>query len=564
MTSSRGRSRRPRARPVIADRRLTGRAAALARIAGVALSAAAIAAGAAAAQDLRSPGASDEIRLRLEQLREAGALHLAGIAVDDDDLLALYEPGDFAPLWSPEAEADLVAFVRGVDADGLDPGAYGAATLDSLHASGLDAPGPRAVRDLVFSHVLLRLGRDLRRGVVDPMELGAEWADTPREAPMPPDSVRALVTGGDLARALAGLRPGHFIYRGLMGALARYRALERRGGWPSVGEGGLLAVDSVSPRVPRLRVRLLRTGDLDAGSDSTSTRFDPALEQAVRRFQHRHGLNEDGIVGPSTRHALDVPVEERVGQLRLNLERARWVAPGLAETFVAVNIAGQRVYVIDREQVAWESRVVVGLPYSRTPVFRDTLSYLVVNPTWTVPRSINSEILARLRREPDYLRSQGFDVLDASGTPVDPSTIDFGAWTGATFPWVFRQRPGPANALGRIKFMFPNRYSVYLHDSPARNLFAREERLFSHGCIRVQDPLRLAEILLEPQGGPGRAGLESMISEGRTRTIRLERPLPVLLLYWTASTDLHGEVHFYADVYERDPTLARALARAEG
>lgn len=556
MTSSRGLSRPPKGRPGIAD---GGALRAALCVTGLLT-----APGLAAQVPAPAPSPADGIRLRLEQLRETGSLRIAGVELGDAGLLELYEPGDFRPLWTRAASREFVRFVRGLEADGLDPARYAVATLDSLAAASPSTSGVGAEADLAFSHTLLRVTHDLRRGVVDPGELGAEWADTPREPPMPLDSVRALVEGGGVGRRLAALRPGHFIYQGLMGALARYRALERRGGWPRVGEGPLLALDSVSARVPTLRVRLLRTGDLASDADTTSTRFDAAVDAAVRRFQHRHGLNDDGIVGPSTRAALDVPVEDRIRQLRLNLERARWVSPGLGDAYVAVNIAGQRTYVIRDGAVVWESRAVVGGPYTRTPVFRDTLRYLVVNPTWTVPRSINAEILGRLRRDPDYLRSQGFEILDASGTAVDPASIDFDAWTGASFPWVFRQGPGPTNALGRIKFMFPNAYRVYLHDSPSRELFAREERLFSHGCIRVQDPLRLAELLLEPQGGPDRAALEGLVASGETRTIPLERPLPVLLLYWTASTDLHGEVHFYPDVYERDPTLERALALSGG
>lgn len=561
MTSSPGRSRPPRARRGIAEGRpRPARARGVATLAWVLAVIFAGGAGAQVPDGSPRGGPADEIRLRLEQFGEAGSLRVAGIDVAGEELLALYEPRDFQPLWTPGTARALVDFVQGMELDGLEPARYGAPVLDSLVGVWPREPGAAAGVDLVFSDALLQVTHDLRRGVVDPSALGPEWADTPRESPMPPDSVAALVSGGDLRRRLAALRPGHFIYQGLVGALARYRTLERLGGWPMVGEGPLLALDSISPRVPPLRVRLLRTGDLAPGGDSTSTRFDADLDAAVRRFQHRHGLNDDGVVGPSTRAALDVPVEERIRQLRLNLERARWVTPGLGPEYVAVNIAGQRTYLVRDDVVVWESRVVVGGPFTRTPVFRDTLRYLVVNPTWTVPRSINGEILARLRREPGYLRSQGFDVLDASGARVDPATIDFGAWTGASFPWVFRQRPGPANALGRIKFMFPNPHNIYLHDSPARQLFAREERLFSHGCIRVQDPLRLAELLLEGQGGPDRGGLTALIATGETRTLPLEHPLPVLLLYWTAATDLHGEVHFYPDVYQRDTALARALA----
>jgi murein L,D-transpeptidase YcbB/YkuD len=263
-------------------------------------------------------------------------------------------------------------------------------------------------------------------------------------------------------------------------------------------------------------------------------------------------------VGPATLAELNVPAGYRVRQLRANLERARWVLRELADTFVTVNVAGQRVYVVQGDSVVHEARAVVGRAYTRTPVFAAPMRYVVVNPTWTVPRSINGEILARLRRDPDYLARQRFQVLDATGRPVDPATVDFERFTGGSFPYVFRQRPGPTNALGQIKFMFPNEFNVYLHDTPERGLFALEERLFSHGCIRVQDPLGLGALLLD---GWDRSRLEAAIAAGETRTIDLARPLPVLVLYWTAATDLHGEVHFYRDIYGRDPTLLDALDR---
>ncbi len=508
--------------------------------------------------DTLSP-AAEQIRQRLEQLREGGQIEVAGRTIGGGSVFDFYEEYDFEPTWSAEAGAQLSRFIGSIDLDGLDPADY---AYDALVAAARDdvvTPSGLAERDLLLTDVLVSVAHDLRRGRVDPTSLGPQWKDTPRAPPVPVDSLRALVEEGEVMRGLARLRPSHFIYQGLVGALASYRAIEERGGWPGIGPGPLLALDSVSPRLPNLRLRLLRTGDLAPGTDSTSMRFDAEVEAGVVRFQHRHGLNDDGIVGRATVAALDVPVARRIRQLRTNLERARWVAHGLAAEFVAVNIAGQRVYFMRDGAIAWETRAVVGLPYRQTPVFRDSLRYLVVNPTWTVPRSINSEILASIRRDPTYLRTQGFDVIDAAGRTVDTSGIDFTAYTGATFPWVFRQRGGPTNALGRIKFMFPNSYHVYLHDTPARALFEREQRTFSHGCIRVQDPFRLAELLLEPQGGPDRAGLAALVASGETRSLDLAVPVPVLILYWTASTDLHGEVHFYPDVYDRDASVERAL-----
>ncbi len=404
----------------------------------------------------------------------------------------------------------------------------------------------------------LRVAQDLALGRVDPEELDSEWrVDRAGERRLASDSVAAFIASGRVLRALDRYRPQHAIYRSMVQALASYRAIEAGGGWAPLPDGGLLALDSANSAVPVLRRRLAATGDLPAGADTRSTTFDLALDSAVRRFQHRHGLNDDGVVGAATRRELNLPVAARVRQLRTNLERARWVLRDLAPTFVAVNIAGQRVYVVDGDTVALEMRAVVGREYTRTPVFSAPMRYLVLNPTWTVPRSINGEILASIRRDETYLRRQGFEVLDG-GRPVDPATVDFGRYTGGSFPYVFRQRPGPTNALGRVKFMFPNDFAVYLHDTPARDLFAREERLFSHGCIRVADPLGLAAFLL-PEWSPGE--IRAAIDAGETRTVELAQPVPVLVLYWTAATDLHGEVHFYRDIYGRDPALIDALDR---
>jgi L,D-transpeptidase YcbB len=254
-----------------------------------------------------------------------------------------------------------------------------------------------------------------------------------------------------------------------------------------------------------------------------------------------------------------VPVHARIRQVRINLERARWVTHDLADTFVAVNIAGAIAYYVRGGDVVFETRVVVGSTSTRTPVFSAPLRYIDLNPTWTVPPGIVGEVLVSIRRDPGYLQRNGMRVLDRSGRALEPTRIDFSRYTARTFPYVFRQDPGPANALGRIKFMFPNPHNVYLHDTPARQLFDLEERLFSHGCIRVRDPLRLAELLLADTGAWSHVALEAAIATGRTRTITLPRPVPVLVLYWTASADLHGELHFYRDVYGRDAAVLAAL-----
>jgi murein L,D-transpeptidase YcbB/YkuD len=262
-------------------------------------------------------------------------------------------------------------------------------------------------------------------------------------------------------------------------------------------------------------------------------------------------------VGPATLAALNVPVERRIDQLRANLERARWVLYEPESEFLVVNIAGFRAYLVRRGEIIWSSRVVVGRPYRRTPVFSATMRYLVFNPTWTLPPTIlREDVLPEVRRDVGYLARQNIDVLDAANMLVDPATVDWSSRAGLAYRFV--QRPGTANALGRVKFMFPNEYTVYMHDTPSRDLFERDSRAFSSGCIRVEQPLELAALVLG--GRWDRERLDALIAAGRTETVFLDDPLPVMLLYWTAEVDAEGRVSFFPDLYGRDDAVIAALA----
>ena len=507
---------------------------------------------------LQQPDVAEEIRRRVELLREGSTLVLAGEAIGHAARLpGLYESRAFAPLWTDAgAVADLVRAIREVEADGLDPRDYHIAALESLAVTPRTAAAA-AEADLLRSDALARLAHDLHFGRVDPGSLQQSWHIPGRPDTLATGVLQAIVSAGRLYSAIEAQRPSHFIYLGMRRALASYRAIAARGGWQMLPAGPALQIDSIGARVAQLRRRLAVEGDL-ASADTMSAVFDSTLAAAVRLFQHRHALNEDGVVGAATLRELNVPIETRIDQIRINLERARWVLGDLTDTFVAVNVAGQRAYFVKDRNVVWETRVITGKTYTRTPVFSAPMRYIVLNPTWTVPPGIVGEVLSAIRRDPGYLRKNGMRVLDAAGRAVNPSSVDF-ARSARSFPYTFRQDAGPANPLGSIKFVFPNDYNVYLHDTPARTLFEREDRTFSHGCIRVQDPLRLGELILSAQLGWTRAELEAAVATGQTRTVNLVTPIPTLVLYWTASTDLHGEVHFYRDVYERDARLLRAL-----
>jgi L,D-transpeptidase YcbB len=287
--------------------------------------------------------------------------------------------------------------------------------------------------------------------------------------------------------------------------------------------------------------------------------YDDTLLIAVKTFQTRHGLEADGVVGPRTLTALNRSVGERVDQFRASLERARWLLRDLESDYVFVNIAGPETYLVRDNKTVWKARSIVGRAYRQTPVFRDNIQYMEFNPTWTVPVSIfRRDKLPLIRRDPGYLARGGYSVLDSSGRRINPSAVN---WSG-TPSVTLRQEPGPKNALGQVKFMFPNAHSVYLHDTDNRSLFGRNERNLSSGCVRIENPFEFADLLMASDPEWSAARREAILASGRTTRINLPKPLPVLLVYFTAWMDEAGVVQFREDVYERDARVIAALNKA--
>ena len=309
-----------------------------------------------------------------------------------------------------------------------------------------------------------------------------------------------------------------------------------------------------------MRRRLLATGELQRIGEQPQL-FDETLNAAVKSFQVRHYLEPDGIVGKTVLAALNVPVEERINQMRVNLERARWVFHDVPNTFVIVDIAGFSLQYRYQGALAWSTRVVVGQPFNQTPIFRSDIRSMVLNPTWTVPAAIvNKEMVPNMLKNPGYLKKQNLRILDASEREIPATAIDFKKYANKPFPYTLRQDAGVDGALGRIKFLFPNPYSVYLHDTPSKALFGKTSRAFSHGCIRVQNPLELGKLLLNNDtGNPvNAAAVDRMLAQGDTKSIPLKTPVPVILMYWTAQVK-EGKVWFKPDLYQRDSRVLQAL-----
>jgi len=470
-------------------------------------------------------------------------------------LRRLYTDG--APRWTVGRIEALRAAIAQTAADGLDPADFLTAQL------GLALPA--AERELLASEALARVAFTLRYGKANPLAIDPNW-NYPRAfgTTNPALWLHEAITHDGLATLLQSLRPAGRYYPALSAALAEHRAMLVHGPWTRVPAGDTLKPGMIDPRVPLLRARLTASGDFSqAVAPQENTIYDAPLIAAVEAFQQRHGLAVDGAVGRDTRAALNVPLATRIDQIRVNLERIRWVFRDLGDEYVAVNIAGFQAAYFRYGEVRWRGRAIVGRPYRQTPIFRDELSYLELNPTWTVPPTIlREDILPKLRQNPGYLREKKLRVVDPNGGAVSAAGIDWRQVSAAHFRYFLRQEPGPANALGRIKFMFPNAHAVYLHDTPARELFAQAERSFSSGCIRIEQPLDLAVELL---GDPQRwtlATLNAALDTQRTERVNLPRKIPIMLLYLTVFPDETGRLQFRRDLYDRDPAVLQALNAA--
>ncbi len=516
---------------------------------------------------------AEAIRERIDQLRYEQQQDVRGARVIADELVAKYfEAQQFQPAWQDPAKLDqLVASIDDLRNDGLDPNDY---HLEALQSYRLDVrmKSPLTLQDRADLELLatdaFMLGLyHVYLGKVDPVKLSSQWNFSQRPTLSFDEGLQrfsARLAAGEIREAFDGARPAHVWYQRGREGLKEYRAIAAAGGWPTLADGPTLKPGMSDARIPVLRKRLQVTKDL-VPSPATAGAVDPqlydaTLEQGVKAFQERHGLAADGAIGPGTRAAMNVPVAERIDQIRINLERGRWTLHEIKGEFVLVDVAGFYVSYFRNDEPIWTSRVVVGKDQRETPIFRSKITYVVFNPTWTIPPGILvKDKLPVLKRNPGALKAMNIRVLDGSGREVNPYSVNWNQYGPSRLPpYQFVQDPGPNNALGLVKVMFPNPYLVYLHDSPAKSLYEQDQRTFSSGCIRVQKPFELAALVLnDPQWN--QQSIDAVIATKQTRTVNLKTPVPVLILYWTAQPRPDGQVTFRNDVYGRDPPTLAAL-----
>lgn len=499
--------------------------------------------------------------------------HVSGRAIHDQ-LVTLYQKRDFLPIWFAgldlQPEADILlenlrsAGTHGLcgmadllrDVEGL-LGIQAGIAPQNLPQTSVD----RAMIDLLLSQAFLTYATQMVEGQVDPALAHVDWRSRRRKA----DLVKLLdyaVSNHRLQQVLDGLVPPHLGYRRLVEALRRYQEISAYGGWPAIPSGPTIRPADRDERILLVRNLLLKTGDLELAVAAKPI-YDPATVAAIKVFQARHGLQVDGVIGPKTLAALNVPVEARIRQIELNLERWRWMPKSFGKRYIRVNVADFSLEVVEHGKLVMRMPVIVGTQYRKTPVFSASMTYLEFAPYWTVPPTIlREDKLPQIKAKPGYLEENHFRIISrAPGDGfVDPRQIDWSNIDAAHFPGLLRMDPGPWNPLGQVKFMFPNRFNVYMHDTNQGYLFEKNIRSFSSGCIRVERPRDLVNFLLGKDLGPMQ--IDELFKATSPVEVPID-PIPVHIQYWTAWVDDDGRLNFRPDVYYRDLDLDVALTHPD-
>lgn len=470
-----------------------------------------------------------------------------------------YGARDWRPFWSEPGAGRAAALTEALAASR----AQGLPAFDAAGIGEAAAGSAAAAPELAAIRAYLAYAGDLTSGVVTPARVDPEISVRPKRSD--PAGLLARVAAGPVEAALAGLAPRDPDYARLVAEKARLEGILRADAWGSaVPDGPTLHEGDRDPRVGALRARLGRLGYVAPAGPEGVDVFDMGLVQAVRSFQRDSGLNDDGAAGSRTVRAANATPEQRLAQVLVNLERMRWLQRDPAERALRVNIPDFTVVLDDGGREVWKSRAIVGeTPETRTAEFSKMMTYLVVNPTWHIPDSIAIRTyLPKAQRDPGVFARDNIRLFTRGGTEINPRLVDFTQYTPENFPFRIKQKPNDDNALGQVKFMFPNDFSIYMHDTPHRGLFSRDARAFSNGCIRLEKPVELAQILLQGQVDDPAAAYAGWREAKTERTVPLQRPIMVHIEYRTAFGAPDGTIRYRSDIYGRDAEVFQALEAA--
>jgi murein L,D-transpeptidase YcbB/YkuD len=498
----------------------------------------------------------------LQQLLKSNPERLTELA--EPVVSTFYKERQYRPLWSDakgrlNRAYDLLQVIVHAGDEGLSPSDY---YLDEIRKSWSAAGLEESVRlDLLLTAALFRYSHHVYSGRLKPAELDTSWHI--QNEPLDVASLLNKVAKKEsIAASLNTLPPQHFGYQSLKKALSRYREIERQGGWQRFDTGPTLEPGMQHPQVKQLRKRLAVAGDLVEGAETDI--FDHGLGEAVKSYQQRHGLSVDGNVGPQTRRALNIPVSTRIQQIRINMERWRWMPRKLGKRYLMVNMTGFELYIMENGSPVLSMPVIIGKSYRATPSFSGLVSTMEYNPYWTIPTNlVMQDIIPRQSSDPSFLQRKSIRVFRGweNAREIDPTTVNWKQLDKEKFPYWLRQDPGPENALGQVKFLFSNPYEIYLHGTPDRYLFERAVRTFSSGCIRVKDPVRLASYMLNDGSQQMEEEILATIHLGTNQSVQLPIAVPIYLVYWTAWVDQEGKLNFRQDIYGRDTALNALFER---
>lgn len=484
---------------------------------------------------------------------------------------AFYKGRDFQGAWverakpRPQIEA-LIQSLREAEQEGLDPQLYNVSMIEDRHREaskgfltdkGFD-PREAGALDVWFTYLYMKYASDLADGLSDLSRADTTWKITTEKFD-PRQHLEKALAENRISESLRDLMPQVPEYQRLRTVLAQYKELRSTGGWAQVPANVKLKPGQRSPHLSSFAKRLSATGDYQGTvlPDGQVVAYDGNLVEAVKVFQRRHGLVDDGIITPAVTAEMNVPVDRRIAQIQMNMERWRWLPRNLGRRYILVNIPEMRLDIYEGETSTLTMKTVVGKEDTPTPIFNDEMTHIIFSPYWNVPPSIaQEETLPAALNDPGFLARNNMEVVDANGNRVDPGSVDL----SNPEAYRFRQRPGADNSLGLVKFMFPNQFNVYLHDTPADSLFARATRSYSHGCVRLEQPVALAQYVLRDQPQWTAERIQQAMHAGEEKHVKLKAPIPVYLGYWTARVRPDGTVQFRHDVYGTDRTQSALLA----